>query len=75
MRAGYIGGLVNRKGYIQIRNFLVRVVLKGGLYLRAGSVTGFTVCTLTLVFLNISVKVTGLGYVYRLITIVFTKFF
>ena len=45
MRAGYIGGLVNRKGYIQIRNFLVRVVLKGGLYLRAGSVTGtgFTV--------------------------------
>ena len=43
MRAGYIGGLVNRKGYIQIRNFLVQVVLKGGLYLRAGSVTGFTV--------------------------------
>ena len=43
MRAGYTGGLVNRKGYIQIRNFLVRVVLKGGLYLRAGSVTGFTI--------------------------------
>ena len=43
MRAGCNRGLVNREGYIEISYFEVRVVFKGGLYLRAGSVTGFTV--------------------------------
>ena len=48
MRAGCNRGLVNRECYIQFTNFLVRVVIKGGLYLRAGNIIGFMVYKMVL---------------------------